>query len=447
MKTSIDKNLDNLVDTFEKAGVKLTESQKTEIRKTVRELSPTEAARDAKFRAIFETIQHNMDIHNKLVAKMQQTEFAKKERRYQELIESMKRSFEENKRLTIKAERANAKKRLDEALAVEKKKTAKAVEKYLDEYLEKTIPKKQLVDYKRLQELETIVESMKDTLVLTNNDVTRRVSSIRRGYEDKLNQAKHEVEETTKALNEATEKINIDKARSYIARRVKDLPALEARMLQERLAGCKSISEVRENFSRVLNEVEDELATNGSTDSMDDRLNNMDTRMNNMDAKVNNLDSKIEQIVDTSMGDNAEGGEADAASGDASGEEGDLGSETSDGDEGLGDLGGEGGVGGVGGVGGGEGAPPASGEGAPDFAAMSDDEINAHEFGSEEEAPAEGGEEGGEQVAAEPPAAPAAGGEGGQAAAPAPQQAPAEQPVSEAVVSSAVMNRWITECL
>lgn len=465
MKTSIDKNLDSLVETFEKAGVKLTESQKAEIRKSVRELSPTEAARDAKYRAIFETIQHNMDVHNKLTAKLQETEFAKKERRYQELIESMKQSFEENKRLIIKNERSNADRRLKEALEVEKQKTAKAVEKYLDEYLEKTVPTKQMVDYKRLHELEAIVESMKDAIAFTNKDVQKRVSSIRRDYEDKLHQAKQEVEETTKALTEATDKINADKAKSYIARRVKDLPALEARMLQEKLAGCRSIAEVRKNFSSMLNLVEDEIAggavegTNADErvttklNNIDSKLNNVDTKLNTVDSNIDNLDSKIDDIVnkslvDTSAGDNAEGGEAGAASGDAGANaENGPESEISDGNE---DLGFDGGMGGAA-----PGGAPAGGgdAGSPDFNAMSDDEINAHEFGSEDEGvPAEGGEENGEQVAAEPAGNGEEGGGEAAPAAPAPaQQAPAnqpaEEPVSEAVISSATMNRWISECM
>lgn len=438
MKTSIDKNLDSLVETFEKAGVKLTESQKAEIRKSVRELSPTEAARDAKFRAIFETIQHNMDVHGKLVAKKQEAEFAKKERRYQELIESMKTAFEENKRLTIEAERAAARKRLDEALAVEKTKSAEAVEKYLDEYLAKTIPEKQLVDYKRMQELETIVESLKDALALTNEDVEKRLSAIKQGYETKLAQAKHEAEETSKALTEATEKLNADKAKSYVARRVKDLPALEARMLQEKLAGCKSIKEARENFSRMLNEVEDELASGAAggadTTTATTATTTAGAEKEDPQKETDDLDSKIDQLVDTSMGGGAEEG-ADAAgadeeegadaSGDA-GAEGDLGSETSDGEEGPG----------------GEAEAPAAG--APDFDGMSDDEINAHEFGSDEEVVDDDGEEA-EQAAAPAAAASPAEAPAEKPAAPA-AAAPAEEPVAEAVVSSAFMNRWIAEC-
>lgn len=434
MKSAVEKNLIQLIDTFEQAGVKLTESQKADIARYVRGLEQTDSAKDAKYRSIFETIQHNLKVQSDLASKVQEAKFAATERRYQKMIESLKTAFNENRRLLIKTERERARKQVNEAVATERQKAAEAVDKYLDTYLESVIPEQKLVDYKRLHELEAIVESMKDAIAFTNEDVEKRVSSIKRGYEDKLQKAQEVSAAKTKALNEAQEKINEEKARQYVIRRTKDLPALEAKMLRERFEGYKSIQQVRENFSKVLNEVEDALAGGGNAE-VNTKLNNLDSKVNNVDSKINDLDSKIDQLVDTSMGGGEdENAEADVASGDAGVDMGDdLGSETSDGsvDTGM------------------DGAPDAGasaagGGAAPDFNAMSDDEINAHEFGTDDGAATPEGEQGGEEVAQEEPAP----------AQPAPQQAapaqpsPQQQPVTEDfTIDSSLMNRFIAECI
>ena len=440
MKSGIEKNLMKLMETFEKAGINLTESQKAEIRRNVLALEPTDSAREARYRGIFETLQHNLEVRNELNSKIREAQFAAKERQYQTAIENMKKTFEENKELLVKAEREKAKKQLNEAVEVERQKVAEAVDKYLDEYLEKVIPEQKLVDYKRLNELETLVESMKDTLAFSNKDVEERVSSIKRGYEDKLQKVQEISAAKTKALNEAQEKINEEKAKQYVIRRTRDLPALEAKLIREKFAGYKSIQQVRENFSKVLNEVEDQLAGNDSTEkidglntkmnNLDSKVNSLDSKVNDVDSTVNDLDSKIDQLVDTSMGNGGNAG-GDVASGDAGAEEGDLGSETSDDSANAGM----------------EGAPvdgaPATGS-APDFGAMTDDEINAHEFGTDEE-DAEVPEDG--ETAVEEPAQQAQ-----PAAQPAqpeqPQQAPQQQPVAEDfVIDGDLMNRLISECI
>jgi hypothetical protein len=238
---SLRKSYDNLLAAFEQAGVKLTESQKQSLDTFMLDLQTKLA----------ETRDRAIEATRKVVEKQNEAEFRK-------IFESIARK---QKMILQKANEIDRKKDLN--LVIE------SVDKYLGKHIEKVLPKKEIVDYKRMQKQEQLLESLKEMLVV--GDAEEKISQLRDERDEKLmsenEDLKKQVSKYKRILKEAAEKT--DKLsngyqeivkRGIIKQKTKNLPIAESRKARKILSKL-SLREVEDekNFKKILESVHEEV--------------------------------------------------------------------------------------------------------------------------------------------------------------------------------------------
>jgi len=246
---TIRKSYSKLLDAFAAAGVKLTESQKSDV--------------DAFVLAI----EANMSRQRR--AAIRQTKKvveARMEKEYREVFESVMANMRRNAELASAIQ--------DKITRVdEQKKMAAHVDGFLDLYVESVLPKKTIVDYDRMQKLERVHESLKDALSLSEDDVSEKKDSLEKEYKLKKSKCETEVAKARAELNESMKKARelkaeLDKAKAQLVleSKTKDLPSFEARRVRKQLKEA-SAPEIEKKFDKTLEEVRAKAKADEDADS------------------------------------------------------------------------------------------------------------------------------------------------------------------------------------
>lgn len=238
---SIRESYSKLIKAFTDAGVQLNESQKANLDTFIVALeSKMSKQKEATVR-----------VTKKIV-----TEHLEKE--YKAVFESILKHQAQNAELAAKVQ--SKVQSLNES-----KKLARKVSNYLDLYVESVLPKKTIVDYHRMQKLEALHESLKDLLVVDEDSVQAKKEQLEESFNADRKKLETQIARLQVKLNESmataqklNAKIEAGKAKELLESMTKDIPSAEARKLKRRFEGA-STTEIKKNFARVLEAVEDEV--------------------------------------------------------------------------------------------------------------------------------------------------------------------------------------------
>lgn len=284
---SIKESCKNLVESLENSGVSLSESQKKDIGQFASLLEERiwKAKRDAvrrtterldrKYREVFESVLERQIQHDKLASDIQSK------------VSVLKES-----------------KKVDPSLE-------KAIDGYLDMYVESILPKKTIIDYDRMQKLERIVESVKDTLVFTDSDVNERKQKIDESYakkeselnktiqdlQTKLDESKKNLENTKKMLKES-------ESREFLREKTKNLPDCEAEKVMDKV-NEGTLDNIERDFDKILDQVKEENEKIAKT-TMDDTEEVAPEQEEPVQSvRSNSIDEEIEGIISDEPSKNA----------------------------------------------------------------------------------------------------------------------------------------------
>lgn len=256
---SIRESYSKLLTAFDDAGVKLNESQKSDIDSFILALESTmsdqrqttikktkaavESKLEKQYRAMFESIMSNMQKNNALASKIQS--------------------------LAIRIE--------------ESKKIAEKVSDYLDEHVAEVLPEKVVVDYARLHKLEQIHESLKQSLAFSDDTVEEAKKNLEKTFKKNKGKLETEIAKMQVKFNESQEtikklktKLGHYKAADILESKTKDLPSYEARQVKKRLAEATA-EEIEKKFDKTLESVKtdaEKIAQIQET-SIDDEIKNI----------------------------------------------------------------------------------------------------------------------------------------------------------------------------
>ena len=238
---SIRESYSKFLTALNDAGVKLDESQKGNL--------------DSFIIAIESKMTKQKEAAVKATKKIV-TEHLEKE--YKKVFESIMSHMQENSELAAKVQ--------DKISSIkESKKIADKVSNYLDLYVESVLPKKTILDYDRMQKLESLHESLKDLLVVNEDAVESKKAALQESFNKDKKALETEIAKLQVKLNESmakTQKLNkkIDsfKAMELLESKTKDLPDYEARQMKKRLAEASTV-EIEKTFSKVLESVKEEM--------------------------------------------------------------------------------------------------------------------------------------------------------------------------------------------
>ena len=144
-----------------------------------------------------------------------------------------------------------------------------AVDQYLTEYVKEVLPKKELVDYKRMAKLEQIHESLKGMLLVNDDAVEKKVETVKnelqtrmanesRELNGKLESCEKRLKEANAMLVESNKKYEKLAKKALIGEKTKNLPIVESKKMRERLSKM-TVEEIVKNYKTVLESVQEEI--------------------------------------------------------------------------------------------------------------------------------------------------------------------------------------------
>ena len=264
MFKSIKNNYKTLLESFAKEGIKFTDAQKQALAGFMVSLQKNfQAVQESKDKASFikgkKSGYHNgysvgyNEASEKAQAVLRKSSMLT-EAQYREKIEKIIRNITEHNTL---ASKINLKKAVNE----DHRELSRKLDNYLKLYVEDVLPKKQIVDYKKMQKLQDLVESLKNVLVVNDDDFASRAEKIEESVGKENFILKRKLARANAQLNESAEKnmsilkrLDMVKARRLVEASCKDIPDFEAKKILEHFCGS-SLEEVKKNFKKVYESV------------------------------------------------------------------------------------------------------------------------------------------------------------------------------------------------
>lgn len=237
---SIRESYASLIGAFTEAGIKLNESQKASLDTFIVALeSKMSKQKEATVKATKKIVTEHL------------------EKQYKQVFESILKHQARNAELASKVQQKIQS-------INESKKIARKVSNYLDLYVESVLPKKTIVDYDRMQKLESLHESLKNLLVVDEDAVIAKKAELTESYkkckkvfETKIAKVQAKLNESMAKSQKLNRKIESFKAAELLESKTADLPTFEARKLKKRFANATTV-EIEKNFKRVLESVQNE---------------------------------------------------------------------------------------------------------------------------------------------------------------------------------------------
>ena len=285
--TSIRENYGKLLTAFNDAGIKLSESQKADL--------------DTFMVALETKIENTKQSAIKATKKIVESRLGDE---YRKVFESILAHMEENSELEAKIQSKMA-------VLKESQKISNKVDEYLTAHLDKVLPEEEIVNYDRLNKLEKLVESMKETLIVSDDAIEEKSKELDQKYIAESKKLQKKISDLEMKLNESMSKemalkkeISVSKAKDFIARKTKDLPLFEAKQVQKRMAGA-TLDEAKANYSKILESVREELEETAKLEEKDleEEINNI---IESSEEKTSDKGEKAESPKSSEEGEDAE---------------------------------------------------------------------------------------------------------------------------------------------
>ena len=237
---SIRESYSKLLTAFEKAGVKLTENQKNDVDGFVMAIESTMSKqRESVIRKTKKLVEENL------------------EKKFVDIFNKTFKMMEENHEYASKIQKLSNK-------ITESRKMANEVNEFLDHYIEGVLPKKTIIDYDRMQKLESLHESLKDLLVVNDAEVEAKKTQLDESFKSEKSKCETEVAKLQVKLNESLKKekalqkkLDSLKSIELLESKTKNLPDFEARAVKKQLAEATA-PEIEKKFNKVLESVKAE---------------------------------------------------------------------------------------------------------------------------------------------------------------------------------------------
>jgi len=253
------KQLEQLIESFKASGMTLNESQQNELNEFVDSLKTkiTEARNEGKATA------------KEIAIKLAEAALEEYDAEVKETTETLIKAIDENYAQKIEV-------KVNETLETEKATLVEKIDDYLKLYIEEIIPESLVVDYDRMQRQMKAINTIKETLLVTDDEVQARAKEVAESISEELSDAKAKLNETIEKNMKLNKVIQIKMADELLESKVNDLPELEA-------------SKLRKYFeSATAEEIEDQFET---------VYESIKTSLNDDDQLDESLDSKVKEII------------------------------------------------------------------------------------------------------------------------------------------------------
>lgn len=255
---SLRESYNKLLDSFKEMGVTLNESQQENVDNFMLQLeSKLKDVRDVAIKTTKRMVTEKLDAE------------------YKELFESILKHMNENAEVSSKIQN-----KINEMKVVEE--LSESVNGFLDEHVEEILPKKDIVDYERMQKLEQIHESLKNMLGVEimnveggNKELIEGFEKEKADYSKKIVDLQKKLDESVKENKKVSKSLDNLKAQVLLESKIKNLPEREAKLIKESFKGASS-SEINMKFKTVLESVRESVEDQSQIQSNEDEQKNLE---------------------------------------------------------------------------------------------------------------------------------------------------------------------------
>ena len=285
---SLRESYNKLLDSFKEMGVTLNESQQENVDNFMLQLeSKLKDVRDVAIKTTKKMVTEKLDAE------------------YKELFESILKHMNENAEVSSKIQN-----KINEMKVVEE--LSESVNGFLDEHVEEILPKKDIVDYERMQKLEQIHESLKNMLGVEimnveggNKELVESLEKEKTEYSKKIEDLQKKLDESVKENKKVSKNLDSLKAQVLLESKTKNLPEREAKLIKESFKGASS-SEINMKFKTVLESVRESVEDQAKIPSKEDEQKNLEDAIlevlnkdQSSDVNTNNDDTEDADVVNT----------------------------------------------------------------------------------------------------------------------------------------------------
>lgn len=285
---SLRESYNKLLDSFKEMGVTLNESQQENVDNFMLQLeSKLKDVRDVAIKTTKKMVTEKLDAE------------------YKELFESILKHMNENAEVSSKIQN-----KINEMKVVEE--LSESVNGFLDEHVEEILPKKDIVDYERMQKLEQIHESLKNMLGVEimnveggNKELVEGFEKEKADYSKKIEELQKKLDESVKENKKVSKNLDSLKAQVLLESKTKNLPEREAKLIKESFKGASS-SEINMKFKTVLESVRESVEDQAKIPSKEDEQKNLEDAIlevlnkdQSSDVNTNNDDTEDADVVNT----------------------------------------------------------------------------------------------------------------------------------------------------
>ena len=285
---SLRESYNKLLDSFKEMGVTLNESQQENVDNFMLQLeSKLKDVRDVAIKTTKKMVTEKLDAE------------------YKELFESILKHMNENAEVSSKIQN-----KINEMKVVEE--LSESVNGFLDEHVEEILPKKDIVDYERMQKLEQIHESLKNMLGVEimnveggNKELVEGFEKEKADYSKKIEELQKKLDESVKENKKVSKILDSLKAQVLLESKTKNLPEREAKLIKESFKGASS-SEINMKFKTVLESVRESVEDQAKIPSKEDEQKNLEDAIlevlnkdQSSDVNTNNDDTEDADVVNT----------------------------------------------------------------------------------------------------------------------------------------------------
>ena len=285
---SLRESYNKLLDSFKEMGVTLNESQQENVDNFMLQLeSKLKDVRDVAIKTTKKMVTEKLDAE------------------YKELFESILKHMNENAEVSSKIQN-----KINEMKVVEE--LSESVNGFLDEHVEEILPKKDIVDYERMQKLEQIHESLKNMLGVEimnaeggNKELVENLEKEKADYSKKIEELQKKLDESVKENKKVSKNLDSLKAQVLLESKIKNLPEREAKLIKESFKGASS-SEINMKFKTVLESVRESVEDQSQIQSNEDEQKNLEDAIlevlnkdQSSDVNTNNDGTEDADVVNT----------------------------------------------------------------------------------------------------------------------------------------------------
>lgn len=129
-----------------------------------------------------------------------------------------------------------------------------ALVKFCDAKVNECFPEKSIVNYHRLQQLESLNESIKKLYLINDKDVSEAVEDAKKSCAKEYNEAKELAASQTQKRIAAEQMLESVKAENFLLKKIQNLPSSDQKTLMESFKGA-SIEAINESFDREYQKI------------------------------------------------------------------------------------------------------------------------------------------------------------------------------------------------